>query len=140
MNEQPTEITPGAVIDLTSDVIGLRRSDGTARLMEPSGGGPPRRLDGHTIGLGTVSRDNLPPHAGECHPDGDEVLILVSGRIEVRLEFDDGDRIVSVGPGEALVVPQGVWHLIDVIEPGQLVNITPGPRGDHRPLPVADGP
>lgn len=61
------EIAPGTVIDLTNDVIGLRR-DGAARLMPPSRGGPPKRLDGHTIGFGSISADTMPPHAGEHHP------------------------------------------------------------------------
>lgn len=134
--ETSTEIVPGTVIDLTTDVIGLR-DDGSARLMAPSEGGPPTRLDGHTIALGTIRSDNMPPHAGERHPDGDEILLMISGRIDVHLELDDGDQTVRVGPGEALVVPRGVWHLIDSVEPGQLVNITPGPNGEHRPLPPA---
>lgn len=133
--ETSTEIAPGTVIDLTADVIGLT-GDGLAGLMVPSDGGPPTRLDGHTIGLGTIRSDNMPPQAGEMHPDGDEILLMISGRIDVHLELDDGTKTVRVGPGEALVVPRGIWHLIDSIEPGQLVNITPGPNGEHRPLPA----
>lgn len=136
-SETSTEIASGEVIDLMNDVIGLR-NDGVARLMAPHPGGPPTRLDGHTIGLGMVRADNMPPHAGERHPDGDEVLVMISGCIDVHLELDDGDKTVRVGPGEALVVPRGVWHLIESIEPGQMVNITPGPNGEHRPL--RDGP
>ena len=36
--------------------------------------------------------------------------------------------------GEACIVPRGEWHLVKVLEPTQLVHITPGPNGDHRPL------
>lgn len=138
MGGQPTAIGQGTVIDLAGEVIGLRRDDGGACLMPSMGGGPPKRLDGHTIALGEISADSLPPHAGERHPDGDEILILVSGRISVHLELPDGDATVEVGAGEALVVPRGVWHLIDVIEAGQLVNITPGPEGEYRPLPATN--
>ena len=135
-SETTSGIAPGTVIDLMTDVIGLR-SDRLACLMAPSNGGPPTRLDGHTIGLGMVSAENMPPHAGERHPDGDEVLVMISGSIDVHLELDEGNKTVRVGPGEALVVPRGVWHLIESIEPGQLVNITPGPNGEHRPLPAS---
>jgi len=135
--ETSLEIATGTAIDLTTSVIGLRR-DGVARLMAPSSGGPPRRLDGHTIGLGMISADNMPPHAGERHPDGDEILIMVSGRIDVHLELDDGDETVQLGPGEAMTIPKGVWHLIHCVEPGQLINITPGPSGEYRPLPSSD--
>ena len=74
------------------------------------------------------------PHAGEVHPDGDELLFMVSGAITVRLELPEGERTVEVAAGEALVVPKGIWHLVTLREPGRLVHITPGPNGDHRPL------
>lgn len=135
-SDDRTELAAGAVVDLTVDVIGLSRADGTAAPMPPSEGGPPKRLDGHTIGFGPISSDNLPPHAGEMHPDGDEVLVMASGCIDVVLELPGGTRTVRVGPGEALVVPQGVWHLIECVEPGQLLNVTPGPNGEYRPLPA----
>lgn len=137
MHEHSTPIEQGAVIDLSGDVIGLGM-DGVARLMAHTQG-PPLRLEGHTIALGMLTADTMPPHNGEMHPDGDEVLIMVSGLIDVDLELDDGTQTVRLAPGQALVVPQGVWHLIRLVEPGQLVNITPGPRGEHRPLgPVPD--
>jgi mannose-6-phosphate isomerase-like protein (cupin superfamily) len=68
------------------------------------------------------------------HPDADELLYLLSGRIRVRLELEDGDRDVEVESGQAVVVPRGIWHQIHVDEPGQLLNITPGPGGQARPL------
>jgi hypothetical protein len=34
-----------------------------------------------------------------------------------------------------VVVPTGTWHQIDTQEPGRLLNITPGPRGEARPRP-----
>jgi mannose-6-phosphate isomerase-like protein (cupin superfamily) len=68
------------------------------------------------------------------HPDADELLYLLSGRIRVRLELEDGDRDVGVEAGQAVAVPRGIWHQIYVDEPGQLLNITPGPGGESRPL------
>jgi quercetin dioxygenase-like cupin family protein len=97
--------------------------------------GPPRRLDGYTVGAPIVTRD--PPHGGEMHPDGDELLVVVSGRFNVSLELDAARREVELRAGDALVVPRGVWHLVALQEPGRLVHITPGPGGAHRPLPAA---
>lgn len=109
--------------------------DGTSEVVEPAPG-PPVRIDGHTVGAGLVSGPS--PHRGELHPDGDELLYVVSGRMTVV--FDDGDRehvgeetTLTLGPGGACVVPRGTWHRIEVIEPGHMVNVTPGPHGDHRP-------
>jgi mannose-6-phosphate isomerase-like protein (cupin superfamily) len=127
------EIPAGQPIELTTEVVGLERPSGRAVLV-PQQGGPPHRIDGYTVGAPVLIGDA--PHAGEMHPDGDELLFLVSGRVQVTLELDDGTLQIEVGPGQAVVVPRGVWHLVHLLEPGQLVHITPGPNGDHRPLPA----
>lgn len=124
------EITAGQTIRLREHVVGIERSAG--RIVDvPQPGGPPKRIDGHTIGL--VPTGGESPHDGEMHPDGDELLCLLSGRISVRLELADGVRDVVVEAGDALVVPRGTWHLITCVEPGELLHITPGPNGDARP-------
>lgn len=124
------EITEGQRLRLGDQVLGIER-DGGRIVVVPQPGGPPLRINGHTIGRATIAGDG--PHGGEMHPDGDELLYLLSGRISVRLELRDGVSDVVVEPGEALVVPRGVWHLISCLEPGDLLHITPGPNGDARP-------
>ena len=119
--------------DLSCSLLGLKR-DGTASLV-PWESGPPPRVDGFVIGAPFMTRNA--PHGGEMHPDGDELLYVVSGRIDVRLELADGVRTVDVEAGRALVVPRGVWHLIEVTEPARIVHITPGPGGEHRPRTAA---
>jgi len=109
--------------------------DGTITIV-PAPPGPPRRIDGYTIGA-IPHVDGPPPHRGEVHPDGDEFLYVVSGTIELIL--DDGDqRAVGVQTkqvlraGDAYVVPRGVWHQLETVEPTYLVHVTPGPNGEHR--------
>ena len=116
-------------IDLTKACLTVSH-DGFVALHNDSGG-PPPRIAGLTIGAPRMTRN--PPHGGECHPDGDEILYLISGSIEVTLEEPEGERTVEVAPGEAFVVPRGVWHRVNLREPSQLLFITPGPRADHRP-------
>src|SRR5262249_46215376 len=78
----------------------------------PAPPGPPRRIDGYTIGA-IPNIDGPGPHGGEVHPDGDEFLYVVGGMMELIL--DDGDER-SVGAetrillrsGDACVVPRGV--------------------------------
>jgi mannose-6-phosphate isomerase-like protein (cupin superfamily) len=118
-------------VDLSKVVIGLRR-DGKSELV-PQVAGPPRRIEGFTVGAPVMTRPA--PHAGEMHPDGDELLYLISGRISVILEERGAERVVEVRPGEAMIVPRGVWHRLIPHEPSQMVHITPGPGGEHRPLP-----
>jgi mannose-6-phosphate isomerase-like protein (cupin superfamily) len=99
--------------------------------------GPPRRIDGYTIGA-DPHLEGPGPHGGEVHPDGDEFLYVVSGAMELIL--DDGDeRVVGVETtvllrsGDACVVPRGVWHRLEAVEPSYLVHVTPGPNGGYRP-------
>jgi mannose-6-phosphate isomerase-like protein (cupin superfamily) len=127
-----TPIPIGVPFDPSQQVVGLASSTGEACFVAPTNG-PPRRIAGYTVGAPIVTAD--PPHAGEMHPDGDELLFVVSGRFDVSLELDAEHRAVELRAGDALVVPRGVWHLVTMQEPGQLVHITPGPGGDHRPLP-----
>ena len=77
------------------------------------------------------------PHRGELHPDGDELLFVITGRMDVIV--DDGDEehvgtetIHRLGSGDACIVPRGTWHRIEVVEPGRMVNVTPGPGGGAR--------
>ncbi len=135
MPDHDIKIPVGVPFDPSKQVVGLARSTGEACFMAWTDAGPPR-VDGYTVGAPIVAQD--PPHAGEMHPDGDELLHVVSGRFRVSLELDAGRRDVELRPGDALVVPRGVWHLVAVQEPGQLIHITPGPDGEHRPLPIAE--
>ncbi|QKW10157.1 cupin domain-containing protein [Streptomyces sp. NA04227] len=41
-----------------------------------------------------------------CHPDTDELFLVISGRLTIRLR--DGD--VALEPGELFVVPRGAEH------------------------------
>jgi quercetin dioxygenase-like cupin family protein len=92
--------------------------------------GPPVRADGFTVGVVEMSR--APPHGGEVHPDGDELIIILSGR--ARLLADSmPDAPLELGPGDACIIPKGEWHRFQLIEPTRLMHITPGPNGDHRP-------
>lgn len=125
-------IQPGRLIDLTAEVVGLDRTDRRARLVDQISGRPPQRIDGVTIGAPQLTADPS-PHGGEMHPDGDELLYLVSGAITVTLELADGHHHVELAADDAIVVPRGVWHQIVVRTPGKLIHITPGPSGAARP-------
>jgi len=93
--------------------------------------GPPIRIDGLTVGIITIEDDA--PHRGEVHPDGDEILYVVSGSVRVTGESAPNASI-ELHAGDACIVPKGEWHRVHVLERTQLIHITPGPNGDHRPL------
>jgi mannose-6-phosphate isomerase-like protein (cupin superfamily) len=129
------EIPVGEPFGLSGRIVGLERPSGRAVFVERAGWDRPWRIDGYTVECSTVA--GPPMHGGELHPDADELLYLVSGRIRVLLELEDGAKEAGVGPGQALVIPRGTWHQIVVEEPGQLINVTPGPGGGSRPLAPA---
>ncbi|MDH3441007.1 MAG: cupin domain-containing protein [Gammaproteobacteria bacterium] len=92
---------------------------------------PQTAVDGATFGIATMSENS--PHNGERHPDGDEVLYLIAGK--VRVVFVDGEHDdIDVSPGDGLIVPKGIWHRVDILEPSQIVYLTPGPNNEYRPL------
>lgn len=69
----------------------------------------------------------------ERHPAGEEVVVLLSGRVDLLQEIDGESRLVELRPGQAVVNPPNVWHTANVHEPGDALFITPGRGTDHRP-------
>ena len=116
------------VVDLAKAVLDIR-SDFSIRSRELTPG-KPQRVDGITIGY--VESTHGFPHNGEVHPDGDEILILLSGRLRVSADSLDDDVIIT--PGSACIVSKGEWHKVHVVEPSTFIYATPGPSGDHRDL------
>ncbi|NNC78350.1 MAG: cupin domain-containing protein [Woeseiaceae bacterium] len=115
--------------DARKDTVGVSR-DLCAAIVAAQAD-PPIPVDGLTIGVADMSENS--PHGGEMHPDGDEVLYLISGLARVvfeNSEFAD----VDLHPGDGLVVPKGVWHRVDILKPCRIVYATPGPGGEYRPL------
>jgi mannose-6-phosphate isomerase-like protein (cupin superfamily) len=132
-----TDIPKAEPFELSTNVVGLDRHTGAACFMVRDRPGPPVRLDGHTVGVSSVGGEEL--HGGEMHPDGDELLYVIDGRLRLLLELDNGEHVVDVDAGHAVVVPQGTWHRILRGEPAHILNITPGPNGPYRPKPTDTG-
>lgn len=91
------------------------------------------------IGIKPVS-DDASVHAGhwERHPHGEEVLCLLEGCILVTLSVrQQPEQQVRLSPGQALIVPRGTWHRLQVEQAGRLMFVTPSVGSEHRK--VADG-
>jgi len=98
---QPVEMAPGAVNDLR----------------------------GMTVGL--VTMETSPPHNGERHNDGDEILIVVSGKVSMESDSNPKSNI-EMSAGDSCIIRKGEWHKVHVIEKAQLVYITPSANNEHR--------
>lgn len=69
----------------------------------------------------------------EVHPKGDEIVMLLTGRLTFILETDGGERPVELTEsGAYVIVPRGVWHTAMVSEPATVLFITPGEGTQHR--------
>jgi len=69
----------------------------------------------------------------ERHPAGEELVVLLSGRVDLVQEIDGSEHVVELRPGQAVINPRGVWHRSIVHEPGDALFVTPGMGTEHRP-------
>ena len=92
--------------------------------------GPPERTEGMTLGIITMEGDA--PHGGEMHPDGDELIYVISGKLRIVGDSSKSEPLV-LEPGAACIVKKGEWHTVEVMVKAQLMHVTPGPNGSHRP-------
>jgi len=69
----------------------------------------------------------------EMHPNGDELVVLISGEITFTFELEQGEQSTVLDQlGSCLIVPRGVWHTAFVERAAQVLFITPGEGTEHR--------
>lgn len=95
--------------------------------------GARRVIEGHGWLMMRFQMTSSPGH-WECHPVGDEILVLQSGRLDVVFETHEGERVVALHAGDTCVVPRGTWHRQVVHAPSSLIAITCGEGTRHRPV------
>ncbi len=63
----------------------------------------------------------------EMHPNGDEIVILLSGEVTFILQLEDGDKSILLdNAGSYVVVPKNVWHMARTNVNTKMLFITPG--------------
>jgi len=69
----------------------------------------------------------------EMHPEGDEVVVCLSGRLVLYRRLADGaEEAIALTAGEYTINPAGTWHTADVPEPARALFITAGKGTQHR--------
>jgi mannose-6-phosphate isomerase-like protein (cupin superfamily) len=109
------------------------------RLREGGVAEPVDRREGFTGGesLWTVgafhAESDRSVHADhwERHPQGHEVLVVLSGALGVHLRDEGPEPVVTLTAGQSFIVPPGRWHRLAVEEPGDLISITPRTGTEH---------
>ena len=68
------------------------------------------------------------PSPWEMHPDCDELLHIIEGKVEIEILSNDSrdDATYTLTSGSFLVVPQGCWHRQKILEKIKEYYVTPG--------------
>ncbi|MGZ5036483.1 MAG: cupin domain-containing protein [Usitatibacter sp.] len=70
----------------------------------------------------------------EMHPEGDEVVVLLSGAADMVLDQAEGHRTTSLTqPGSFVIVPKATWHTARISTPTSMLFVTPGEGTQNRP-------
>lgn len=64
----------------------------------------------------------------EIHPEGDELVLMLSGDTDLVLAREDGGEDVTRvnKPGQYVIVPKGTWHTARPHAPTSMLFLTPG--------------
>ncbi len=69
----------------------------------------------------------------EMHPNGDEIVCLLEGRVTFVLERSGREeRIELAAAGAYVLVPRGTWHTAKTSTPSRMLFITAGEGTQHR--------
>ena len=91
---------------------------------------------GLLLGAFQIARDtDAHPDTWEMHPMGDEILVMLTGALDLEYADDLRRGTCSLGTGQGVVMPKGVWHRLELREPGLLLTLTPlqGTRHSDKP-------
>jgi len=69
------------------------------------------------------SGEDLHSSMQEMHPEVDEVLLVLSGALDVLVEERGHERKIPLEASQAAIVPRGVWHRLVMRRPGRLLFI-----------------
>ena len=70
----------------------------------------------------------------EQHPQGEELVYVLSGAVDFVLGLSDGEKVVELCGGKAYIVPRGVWHRQVVRASREIFFVTAGKGTQHRPV------
>jgi mannose-6-phosphate isomerase-like protein (cupin superfamily) len=71
----------------------------------------------------------------EMHPQGDEVVLLLSGAARMILDHGGVHRATVLSqPGSFVIVPKATWHTAKIATPTSMLFITPGEGTENRPI------
>ncbi|PRP96929.1 cupin domain-containing protein [Enhygromyxa salina] len=118
LSETPVHLGLGAT------VVRLPPHDGSMEWYERYGAA--HASDGAEGRLVAVHSFDSDWAAWEVHPNGDELVYIISGKMTLIQDVDGEHRAVELSAGDAAINPPGVWHTARVSEPVTALFITAG--------------
>lgn len=71
----------------------------------------------------------------EKHPNGDEVIILLSGAVTFVLQQDQGNQSIALNTeGSCVIIPKNTWHTAKTNIKSKVLFITPGEATQHKAI------
>lgn len=87
-------------------------------------------FDAHSVGLGRYVPGSSP---WERHSNGDELLLVTDGEVEIEvLENDGRSRVYLLREGALFVVPKGLWHQLTATANVNILYFSPSEDGAER--------
>jgi mannose-6-phosphate isomerase-like protein (cupin superfamily) len=69
------------------------------------------------------SPEDLHTSGQEVHPDGDELVVVLAGALDVMIDDGPNESTIALDAGRAAVIPRRTWHRLVMREPGRLLFI-----------------
>ncbi len=125
MSDQPFDLsTFPAHLGLGATVETLPEFDGTPDWYERYGvAHADDGVEGRLVSLHTF---RAPWDTWETHPSGAELVVCTEGTMTLHQEVDGEVRTVTLGPGQAIINPPGVWHTADIEGTARAFFVTAG--------------
>jgi mannose-6-phosphate isomerase-like protein (cupin superfamily) len=127
-----------SIIDIAKTFIHLGEGGGAEPVKATSsfwrGTAAAQRYDRVVGAFDFRSDEDLHSSMQEMHPECDEVLLLLSGALDVVLDEAGAERAVTLESGQAAIVPRGVWHRLVMRRPGRLLFINNRKAIQSRPF------
>lgn len=70
----------------------------------------------------------------EMHPNGEEIVYLLSGAMDLTLEKDGNLQNIELRSKGLVIIPRNTWHTAKVLEPSKMLVITFGKDTQVKPV------
>jgi mannose-6-phosphate isomerase-like protein (cupin superfamily) len=74
----------------------------------------------------------------EMHPNGEEIVYMLSGAMDLMLEKDNEVQIIELRGKGSVVIPRNTWHTAKVFAPSNMLVITLGKETQIRAVSELD--